>query len=66
VTDIAIRTQHLLKTKQRMNEILARLTGQPLARVEKDTDRDNYMTAQEAKEYGLVDNIVERMPGRSS
>jgi ATP-dependent Clp protease protease subunit len=47
-----------------MNEILQRLTGQPLARIEKDTDRDNFMTAHEAKEYGLVDHIVERMPGR--
>jgi len=63
-TDIEIRTRHLVRTKQRMNEILAKLTGQPLARVEKDTDRDNFMTALEALEYGLVDHIVERMPGR--
>lgn len=63
-TDIEIRTRHLVRTKHRMNEILQRLTGQPLARIEKDTDRDNFMTAHEAKEYGLVDHIVERMPGR--
>jgi ATP-dependent Clp protease protease subunit len=61
-TDIQIRTNHLLRTKRQMNEILAQLTGQPLERIEKDTDRDNYLTAREAKEYGLVDNILERMP----
>ncbi len=65
-TDIEIRTRHLLRTKRGMNEILAQLTGQPLERVEKDTDRDNFMSAREAKEYGLVDNILERMPGRPS
>jgi ATP-dependent Clp protease protease subunit len=64
-TDIQIRTAHLLRTKQKMNEILAKLTGQPLERVEKDTDRDNFLSAQQAKEYGLVDNILERMPPRS-
>lgn len=61
-TDIAIRTQHLLKTKKIMNELLAKMTGQPLERVEKDTDRDNFMSAQEAKEYGLVDHVLERIP----
>src|SRR4051795_6297948 len=61
-TDIEIRTRHLLRTKRAMNEILADLTGQPLERVQKDTDRDNFMTAEEAKAYGLVDNILERMP----
>ena len=64
VTDVEIRTKHLLRTKRTMNRILADLTGQPLERVEKDTDRDNFMGAQEAKEYGLVDNILERMPTR--
>ena len=64
-TDIEIRTRHLLRTKKIMNEILCRLTGQPLERVEKDTDRDNFLNAREAKEYGLVDNILERMPPRS-
>jgi ATP-dependent Clp protease protease subunit len=61
-TDIAIRTAHLLRTKKTMNELLARMTGQPLERIEKDTDRDNFMSAQEAKEYGLVDHVIERMP----
>jgi ATP-dependent Clp protease protease subunit len=64
-TDIKIRTEHLLRTKRTMNQILANLTGQPLERVEKDTDRDNFMTAREAKDYGLVDHILERMPARS-
>jgi len=66
VTDIEIRTRQLLRTKRNMNEILAQLTGQPLERIEKDTDRDNYMSAREAREYGLVDTILERMPGRST
>jgi ATP-dependent Clp protease protease subunit len=61
-TDIAIRTAHLLRTKKTMNELLAKMTGQPLERIEKDTDRDNFMSAQEAKEYGLIDHVIERMP----
>ena len=61
-TDIQIRTAHLIRTKRTMNEILHKLTGQPLERVEKDTDRDNFMTAKEAQEYGLVDHILERLP----
>jgi len=64
VTDVEIRTRHLLRTKKTMNRILAELTGKPLERVEKDTDRDNFMSAQEALEYGLVDNLLERMPAR--
>jgi ATP-dependent Clp protease protease subunit len=56
-----IRTKHLLRTKKQMNEILSRMTGQPLERVEKDTDRDNFMSAQEAKEYGLVDHVMEKL-----
>ncbi len=61
-TDIEIRTRHLLRTKNEMNQLLSKLTGQPLERVEKDTDRDNFMTAQEAKEYGLIDHVIDRMP----
>jgi len=61
-TDIQIRTNHLMRTKKVMNELLAKLTGQPLERIERDTDRDNYMTAQEALEYGLVDTVLERLP----
>jgi ATP-dependent Clp protease protease subunit len=64
-TDIEIRTRHLLRTKKLMNEILQKLTGQPLERIEKDTDRDNFMTAKEAQEYGLVDHVLERLaPGQ--
>src|SRR5436190_879721 len=62
VTDMMIRTKHLLRTKKIMNELLAKHTGQPLERIEKDTDRDNFMTAQEAKDYGLVDFVLERFP----
>ena len=61
-TDIQIRTAHLIRTKRTMNEILHKLTGQPLERVERDTDRDNFMTAREAREYGLVDHVLERIP----
>ena len=60
-TDILIRTNHLLKTKKKMNEILHKLTGQPIERIEKDTDRDNFMSAREAMEYGLVDHVLERL-----
>jgi ATP-dependent Clp protease protease subunit len=65
-TDIEIQVRHMLRTKRQLNEILANATGQPLERIEKDTDRDNWLGAREAKEYGLIDNILERMPGRSS
>ncbi len=64
VTDVEIRTRHLLRTKRTMNRILSDLTGKPFEQVEKDTDRDNFMSAQEALEYGLVDNLLERMPAR--
>jgi ATP-dependent Clp protease protease subunit len=57
-----IRTKHLLKIKKTMNEILSRHTGQPIERVEKDTDRDNFMSAAEARDYGLVDHVLERLP----
>ncbi len=49
---------HILRTKKKLNEILAANTGQPLEVIERDTERDNYMTAQEAKEYGLVDAVI--------
>jgi len=61
-TDIVIRTNHLLRTKKTMNELLTRLTGQPLERIEKDTDRDNFMNAQEAKDYGLIDHVIDKLP----
>ena len=57
-TEINIVAEQILKTRQRLNEILAANTGKPLEIIAKDTERDNYMTAQEAKEYGLVDKVI--------
>jgi ATP-dependent Clp protease protease subunit len=57
-SDIRIHAEHIIKTKDRLNGILARHTGQPLSTIEKDTDRDFFMTAEEAKKYGLVDHII--------
>ena len=57
-TEIQIVADHIAKTKRTLNEILAANTGQPLEVVEKDTDRDNYMSAEEAKAYGLIDNVI--------
>jgi ATP-dependent Clp protease protease subunit len=57
-SDIAITAKHILKTKDRLNKILAKHTGQPVSKIEKDTDRDYFMTADEAKRYGIVDKII--------
>jgi ATP-dependent Clp protease, protease subunit len=57
-TDISIQAQEILRTKKRLNEILAFHTGQSYEQVEKDTDRDRFMSAEDAKAYGLVDNVV--------
>ena len=57
-SDIEINAKHILKIKDRLNKILAGHTGQSIKRVEKDTDRDYYMSAEEAKDYGIVDEIV--------
>jgi len=57
-TDVKIRAEHILKVKDRINQILAKHTGQTLARIEKDTDRDFFMTAEEAKKYGIIDKII--------
>lgn len=57
-TDIKIRAEHILKTKERLNKILAKHTGQTVATIEKDTDRDNFMSADEAKKYGIIDKII--------
>ena len=57
-SDIRIQAEEILKTKKRINEILATHTGKPLEVLEKDTDRDYYMSSQEAKDYGLIDNIL--------
>jgi len=57
-SDIKIHTEHLLRTKQRLNTILAENTGKPIETIEADTDRDNIMTAEEALAYGLIDKVI--------
>ena len=59
-TEIRIVAENILKTRNKMNEMLAANTGKPLEQVQTDTERDNYMTAQEALAYGLIDSIVEK------
>lgn len=59
-SDIAIQAEHILKIKKRMNSILARNCNQPLEKIEKDVDRDHYMSADEALKYGLIDRIFEK------
>lgn len=59
-TDIKIHAERILKMRDKLNNILANNTGQPLPTIENDTERDNFMSAQEAKDYGLIDEIVER------
>lgn len=61
-TDIAIHADHIVKMKGRLNRILAKHSGRPLKQVEKDTDRDNFMTAEDALKYGLIDKIIEKHP----
>jgi ATP-dependent Clp protease protease subunit len=61
-SDIEIVARHILKTKAKLNEILAKNTGKKPAEIEKDSDRDNYMSAEEAKKYGLVDAILDKAP----
>ena len=56
-SDIKIAAEHLLKTKRKLNQILAHNSGKPVEQVERDTDRDNYLSAQEALEYGLIDKV---------
>ncbi|MGF9910303.1 ATP-dependent Clp endopeptidase proteolytic subunit ClpP [Brevibacillus porteri] len=58
--DIRIHAEWIMKTKRQLNEILSERTGQPYERVEQDTDRDNFMSAEEARAYGLIDSIIER------
>ncbi|MCC6420074.1 MAG: ATP-dependent Clp protease proteolytic subunit [Gemmataceae bacterium] len=61
ITDIEIQATEIMKERHRLNEILARHTGQPLERIEKETDRDRYFTAQEAKDFGLVDEVIQKI-----
>ena len=57
-TEIKIHADHMVKTREKLNKILSERTGQPLDVIAKDTERDNYMTAEEAKKYGLIDEIM--------
>ena len=59
-TDIKIHSDHLVRTRQKMNQMLAKHTGQSLETIERDTERDNYMTAEEAQVYGLIDKVIEK------
>ena len=61
-TDLEIHAKEVRKIKQRMNEILLKHTGQTLERIQQDTDRDKFMTSEEARDYGLIDNVLERLP----
>jgi ATP-dependent Clp protease protease subunit len=65
-TDIDIHAREILQVRERLNEILARHTGQSLERIQQDTDRDNFMGAVAAREYGLIDGILEHRPGGSA
>jgi len=57
--DVKIQAEEILRVKEQINKILSRHTGQPLSKIEKDTDRDFYMTAEEAKKYGIIDKVIE-------
>ncbi len=59
-TEIKIHSDHLLRTREKLNKILSEKTGKPIEEIERDTERDNWMTAQQALEYGLIDGIMER------
>ena len=59
-TEIKIHADHLVKTREKLNKFLSERTGKPLEQIEKDTERDNYMTAEQALEYGLIDGIMEK------
>jgi ATP-dependent Clp protease, protease subunit len=61
-TEIEIQAREILKTREQLNKILAERTGQPIDRIERDTERDYYMSADEAKEYGVVDQVIAKRP----
>ncbi len=61
-TDIEIQAKEILYIKNSLNSLLAQHTGQPLERIERDTDRDNFMTPEQAKEYGLIDQVISKRP----
>jgi ATP-dependent Clp protease protease subunit len=59
-SDIIIHADHIRKTREKLNTILAANTGRPLSEIERDTERDNFMSAKEALEYGLIDKVIEK------
>ncbi len=61
-TDIGIHAKEILRTRERLNQILAKHTGQSLERIQLDTERDYFLSGEEAKEYGLIDGVLERVP----
>ncbi|MBQ9545570.1 MAG: ATP-dependent Clp protease proteolytic subunit, partial [Clostridia bacterium] len=61
-SDIKIHADHIIRVKEKMNSILASVTGKPLDVITRDTDRDNFMTAADALEYGLIDKVIEKRP----
>lgn len=61
-TEIKIHADHMVRTREKLNKILSERTGQPLEVINRDTERDNYMSAQEALEYGLIDGILDKRP----
>ena len=61
-TEIEIHAREILKTREQLNRILADNTGQPLEKIQRDTERDYYLSADEAKEYGLVDQVIAKRP----
>ena len=61
-TEIKIHADHMVKTREKLNRILSERTGQPLEKINQDTERDNFMTAQEALEYGIIDGILDKHP----
>lgn len=61
-SDIEIHAKNILRVREEMYDVIARHTGQPKEKVAADTDRDNFLTAMDAKNYGIIDQVVERMP----
>ena len=59
-TDMKIHAEHILRVRDRMNRLMSEATGQPIEVIRRDTERDNFMTAQEAMEYGLIDKVIDK------
>ena len=59
-TDIKIHADHIVSTREKLNRILSERTGQPIEKIQADTERDNFMTAQQALEYGIIDKVLEK------